>query len=120
MHLNKYQEKALETAVYPEQYKVIYPALGLNGEAGEVAEKVKKVLRGDSQLTDTRRDDIALELGDVLWYVATCAHDLGYSLDDIAKMNIKKLSMRQKKGLLGGNGDHRGEKDVQKGADGAV
>lgn len=109
MHLNKYQEKALETAVYPEQYKVIYPALGLNGEAGEVAEKVKKILRGDSGLTEARKSDIAYELGDVLWYVANCANDLGYSLDDIAKMNIKKLSMRKKKGLISGNGDHRGE-----------
>lgn len=109
MNLNKYQEKALETAVYPEQYKVVYPALGLNGEAGEVAEKVKKVLRGDSEMTDSKRQDIALELGDVLWYLAVCANDIGYRLDDIAKMNIKKLEMRQKKGLLSGNGDHRGE-----------
>lgn len=112
MNLNTYQKKALETAIYPEQYKIVYPALGLNGEAGEVAEKVKKILRGDAGLTTERRTDIALELGDVLWYVATCANDLGYSLEDIAKMNIKKLAMRQKKGLLGGNGDHRGEKDV--------
>ena len=110
MNLNTYQQKALETAIYPEQYKIIYPALGLNGEAGEVAEKVKKIMRGDGGLTEERRADIALELGDVLWYVATCASDLGYSLEEIAKMNIKKLAMRQKKGLLGGNGDHRGEK----------
>jgi len=109
MNLNTYQKHALETAIYPNQHKVIYPALGLNGEAGEVAEKVKKIMRGDCGLTDAMRCDIALELGDVLWYVATCANDLGYSLEDIAKMNIKKLSMRQKKGLLGGNGDHRGE-----------
>lgn len=109
MNLNNYQKKALETAIYPEQYKIVYPALGLNGEAGEVAEKVKKILRGDSALSEERRADIALELGDVLWYAATLANDLGYSLEDIAKMNIKKLEMRQKKGLLGGNGDHRGE-----------
>lgn len=110
MNLNTYQKRALETAIYPEQYRVIYPALGLNGEAGEVAEKVKKILRGDAGLSEERKTDIAYELGDVLWYVATCADDLGYSLEDIAKMNIKKLSMRQKKGLLGGDGDHRGEK----------
>lgn len=109
MKLNTYQERALETAIYPEQYKLIYPALGLNGEAGEVADKVKKILRGDSELTEERKGDIAYELGDVLWYVATCAHDLGYTLEEIGEMNIKKLAMRQKKGLLGGNGDHRGE-----------
>lgn len=109
MKLNDYQEKALVTAIYPEQYKVIYPALGLTGEAGEVANKVKKILRGDSELTEQKKQDIADELGDVLWYVATCAHDLGYTLEEIGEMNIQKLALRQKKGLLGGNGDHRGE-----------
>lgn len=109
MNLNNYQKKALETAVYPREYKIIYPALGINGEAGEIAEKVKKVLRGDGELSEQRKTDIALELGDVLWYAATLANDLGYALEDIAKMNLKKLEMRQKKGLLSGNGDHRGE-----------
>ena len=109
MTLNSYQKGALETAIYPEEHKIIYPALGINGEAGEVAEKVKKILRGDSVLTEARKADIAYELGDVLWYAATLAHDLGYTLEDIAKMNLKKLKMRQKKGLLAGDGDHRGE-----------
>ena len=109
MELNVYQAEANKTAVYPERWQLIYPALGLNGEAGEVAEKVKKVMRGDGGLTPERKSDIALELGDVLWYVATCARDLGYSLEEVAQMNIKKLAMRQKKGLLAGDGDHRGE-----------
>ena len=109
MNLNNYQNKALQTAIYPGKYKIIYPALGINGEAGEIAEKVKKILRGDVELTEEKKADIAFELGDVLWYAATLAADLGYSLEESAKMNLKKLEMRQKKGLLAGNGDHRGE-----------
>lgn len=108
MNLNQYQAKALETAIYPEEYRIIYPALGLNGEAGEVADKVKKVIRDEKcVMSDNRKVDIAYELGDVLWYVATMARDLGFSLEEIAKMNIEKLALRKKKGLLTGSGDHR-------------
>lgn len=66
MTLNEYQEHALETAVYPEKYKVVYPALGLAGEAGETADKIKKVLRGDDGvvLTDEKRQAVAMEIGD--------------------------------------------------------
>lgn len=107
MEMNKYQEGALETAIYPEQHRVIYPAPGLAGEAGEVADKVKKILRGDSELTDGKRLDIAMEIGDVLWYCATLAHDLGFTLDQVAQMNYAKLKSRQERGKLGGNGDNR-------------
>lgn len=107
MTLNEYQKGALETAVYPEQYRVIYPALGLAGEAGEVADKVKKILRGDSELTEERRKAIALEIGDVLWYCATLAIDLGYDLEDIGKMNYEKLQSRKQRGKIGGSGDER-------------
>lgn len=107
MEMNKYQEGALETAIYPEQHRVIYPALGLAGEAGEVADKVKKILRGDSELTDGKKLDIAMEIGDVLWYCATLSHDLGFTLDQVAQMNYAKLKSRQERGKLGGNGDNR-------------
>jgi NTP pyrophosphatase (non-canonical NTP hydrolase) len=109
MTLNEYQEHALETAVYPEKYKVVYPALGLAGEAGETADKIKKVLRGDDGgvLTDEKRQAVAMEIGDVLWYCATLAHDLGYDLDTIAKMNYAKLKSRQERGKLSGSGDNR-------------
>lgn len=107
MTLNEYQKGALETAVYPEQYRVIYPALGLAGEAGEAADKVKKILRGDSELTEERRKAIALEIGDVLWYCATLATDLGYDLEDIGKMNYEKLQSRKRRGKIGGSGDER-------------
>lgn len=109
MTLNEYQEHALETAVYPEKYKVVYPALGLAGEAGETADKIKKVLRGDDGgvLTDEKRQAVAMEIGDVLWYCATLANDLGYDLDTIAQMNYAKLKSRQERGKLSGSGDNR-------------
>ena len=96
--LNEYQQRALETAIYPEDKKIIYPTLGLTGEAGEVADKVKKVLRDNKQVFDEeRRKAIALELSDVMWY----------TLQDIAEMNYEKLSSRQKRGKIGGSGDNR-------------
>jgi len=108
MDLNKYQEKALETAQYPESHKIIYPTLGLTGEAGEVSDKVKKVLRdNDGEFTDEKKLDIALELGDVLRYCATLANDLGFRLEDIAQANIQKLACRKERGKIEGSGDNR-------------
>ena len=116
MTINEYQEAALTTAVYPEQFRVIYPALGMNGEAGEVADKVKKVIRDTVLLTDAegaivlshdKRIELAKEIGDVLWYCATLSYDLGFKLDDVAQMNINKLKSRQERGKLSGSGDNR-------------
>ena len=117
MTLNEYQRAALETAVYPKEYKVIYPSLGLTGEAGEVADKVKKVLRdsevivrdsiGAIVLPDGKREELAKEVGDVLWYIATLSYDLGYSLEEIAVMNYEKLKSRQQREQLHGSGDNR-------------
>lgn len=108
MTLDEYQKRALETAIYPEGMEVIYPALGLAGESGEVADKVKKVIRDcGGMLSDERREAIAKELGDVLWYVATLASDLGYSLEKVAELNVEKLSSRARRGVLGGSGDDR-------------
>ena len=108
MTLNQYQEEALKTAIYPEDKKIIYPTLGLTGEAGEVAEKVKKVIRDNNQeFTDEKKRQIALEISDVLWYCATLAHDIGYTLEDIAQMNVDKLASRQQRNKLGGSGDER-------------
>lgn len=108
MNMNEYQAAALQTAVYPEQMRIIYPALGMNGEAGEVADKVKKVIRDNNLDFDAeKREAIALEIGDVLWYCATLAHDIGYSLEDVAKKNIDKLASRAQRDKLGGSGDNR-------------
>lgn len=106
MTLNDYQQKALETAIYP--IAIIYPSLGMCGEAGEVADKVKKILRDDnSEFTPEKKAEIAKEIGDVLWYCATLANDLGYTLQQIAEMNYEKLHSRQLRGKLGGSGDNR-------------
>lgn len=108
MTLNDYQERALETAIYPQRYTVIYPTLGLTGEAGEVADKVKKVIRDGYDIKDESiRHAIAEEIGDVLWYVATLANDLGYSLEDIAEMNNEKLQSRKERNKIHGSGDNR-------------
>lgn len=108
MTLNEYQSKALETAIYPKEYKTVYPALGLAGEAGEVADKIKKVLRDNKCVfTEEKKKEIAKELGDVLWYIATLANDIGYTLEEVGQMNYDKLHSRQERGMIHGNGDNR-------------
>lgn len=108
MEINEYQKAALTTAVYPEDKRIIYPALGMCGEAGEVADKVKKVIRDNNQnFTNDRKREIAKEIGDVLWYCATLSHDLGFSLEEVAQMNIDKLASRQRRVKLSGSGDNR-------------
>ena len=105
-NLNNYQMQARKFAIYPERMKVVYPALGLAGEAGEVADKVKKIYRDDR--TDARfLTEIAKEIGDVMWYCATLADDLGFDLQQIAEMNIYKLKCRKTKGTIIGDGDNR-------------
>lgn len=101
---NDYQVFAKATAVYPSKHVIVYPTLGLAGEAGEVAEKIKKWLRGDKELD---REGLLKELGDVLWYLAALAGDLGYSLEDVASANTRKLLDRQDRGVLKGDGDNR-------------
>ena len=109
MDLNAYQTAARLTALYPDAgSNPIYPTLGLTGEAGEVADKVKKVLRDRAgHFDDEVRAEIALELGDVLWYVAQLASELDYDLDDVANQNLQKLRDRSARGQLKGSGDHR-------------
>ena len=105
---NSYQRSASSTAIYPDQHKIIYPALGMAGEAGEVANKVKKLIRdGPENRPETWREDIASEIGDVLWYCAALANDLNLTLGMIASQNLNKLQKRKAKGTLGGSGDTR-------------
>lgn len=108
MDMNEYQKKAISTAIYPEVYEIVYPTLGLAGESGEIAEKVKKVLRDDiGDFSKDSRKEIAKELGDVLWYVALLARDLGFDLEEVAEMNVQKLASRKERNKLGGSGDNR-------------
>jgi NTP pyrophosphatase (non-canonical NTP hydrolase) len=109
MKANEYQDRALETAIYPNQgSNFAYPALGLAGEAGEVADKLKKVIRDNGGiLTDAVRDAVAGELGDVLWYVSVLASEIDYSLDEIMAKNLAKLNSRKERGVISGSGDNR-------------
>ena len=86
MDFNQYQALARSTAIYPEQHRVVYPALGLAGESGEVAEKIKKMLRDDIP-EEAVRESLVKELGDVLWYVANLAHDLLMKLPMLMFLN---------------------------------
>lgn len=108
MDLSEYQRQSRRTAEYPREAWLAYPALGLAGEAGEVAEHAKKAIRDDAgKVSDERRAAMSKELGDVLWYLAQLASELDLSLDDIAKQNLEKLFSRQARGVLSGSGDDR-------------
>ena len=101
MDFQDYQQKARETAVYPREYAMLYPALGLCGEAGEVAEKIKKVIRDKGgEFDEFDRMNIRKELGDVLWYIAQLCSDLDLRMESVAIANVEKLRVRKEKGTL--------------------
>ncbi len=109
MNFKEYQQRSLTTALYPDRgSNFIYPTLGLCGEAGEVSEKIKKVVRDRQGVIDDQvRAEISKELGDVLWYVSQLATELGLSLDAIAEDNLEKLASRKNRNMLQGSGDNR-------------
>ena len=109
MNFTDYQTKSRATAKYPAiGHGVIYPTLGLTNEAGEVAGKIKKVFRDkDGAINEETRSALKSELGDVLWYLAQVATELGLSLDEIAEHNLAKLLDRQARGVIRGEGDNR-------------
>src|ERR1035437_4160603 len=104
MTMNDYQRLAEETAQYPTLgHPIVYPALGLAGEAGEVAEKVKKAMRDDYLvITDDRKAELNKELGDVLWYVSETARQAGLTLEEVAAANYFKLKDRKERGMING------------------
>jgi NTP pyrophosphatase (non-canonical NTP hydrolase) len=106
--LDMYQQVAKTTAIYPREQAIIYPTLGLTGEAGEVANKVKKIIRDGSNSKDEKLvSEIKAEIGDCLWYIAVLADDFDIKLSDIASANLEKLANRKKKGTIHGSGDTR-------------
>lgn len=112
MTLDEYERRARGTATYPTSANVLYPTLKLAGEAGEVAEKLGKAMRDHgwspgSPMEPSVRDGLLAELGDVLWYVASVAVDLGSSLDEVAERNLAKLADRAARGVIRGSGDDR-------------
>jgi NTP pyrophosphatase (non-canonical NTP hydrolase) len=109
MTFEEYQKKSRETAMYPEVgNNFIYPTLGLAGESGEVAEKIKKVLRDDSGVVSPeKKEELKKELGDVLWYLAQISTEIGLSLEEVATFNIEKLQSRKQRNMISGSGDNR-------------
>lgn len=108
MQFDEYQERAMLNKKYGYGDRITYPTLGLASEAGEVAGKVKKILRDNGgNFTDENKKTIADEIGDVIWYCAALAEDIGWSLDAIAQLNIEKLESRRARGVISGSGDNR-------------
>ena len=110
MTFEEYEKAALTTVISTnDKFKdMLHWGLGLNGEAGEVAEKMKKIIRDkNSVISEADKQEMAKEIGDVLWYLAVFANDLGVPLDEIAKTNLSKLKSRKDRGVLGGDGDNR-------------
>jgi len=113
LELEEYQRMTDTTAIYPEAgdgsaQALAYVTLGLTGEAGEVANKVKKILRDSSGVvSDAVREDLLKETGDILWYLARLATELGASLGQVGQDNLNKLLDRKERGVIGGSGDVR-------------
>jgi len=109
MTFTEYKEKSIHTKIYPQgELAIPYVVLGLMGEAGEVAEKVKKVLRDNKgNFTEEIKQSLGKEMGDVLWYLACLCDELGLNFDDVAQDNIDKLAKRAQEGKLSGSGDNR-------------
>ena len=108
MNFDDYQTQASKTAIYNDADVIVYPVLGLLSEAGEVAGKVKKVLRdSNGQFLPEHREAIADEVGDCLWYIASICTDLGFGMETIAQRNLDKLNSRMARGVIQGSGDYR-------------
>lgn len=108
MNLNEYQSGALSSAVYPLERALDYTVLGLASEAGEVAGKLKKIIRDtDGRMTTEHRAALIDELGDVLWYCAAVSDALDTTLEVVAARNLNKLADRKQRGTIQGSGDHR-------------
>ena len=109
MDFDNYQIEARKTAIYPNKDKnFIYPTLGLVGESGAVAEKIKKVLRDKNGNFDYEsKTAIKKELGDVLWYLANLCNELDFTLNEVAEENLEKLNNRLSRGKISGSGDDR-------------
>ena len=109
MTFQEYQAKARVTALYPDKgHNLVYTTLGLVGESGEIAEKVKKIIRDKGgQIDAETKELLKKELGDVLWYIAMCCDELNLDMEDVAQTNILKLADRKERNMLHGSGDER-------------
>ena len=105
----EYQSRACETAIFPKKQAMEYLTLGLTGESGEIANKVKKFIRDGATKDEylAKRIEIGYEIGDVLWYCAVLAEELEINLGHIMEKNLEKLADRHKRGKISGSGDNR-------------
>jgi NTP pyrophosphatase (non-canonical NTP hydrolase) len=104
----EYQLLSSDTRIYPEKFKVIYPALGLSGEVGETLELVKKALRDENgEFSAERLEHLHKEIGDIIWYLAAICEDLGFDFGVVAQQNLDKLRSRKDRGVLSGSGNDR-------------
>ncbi|MCI0619505.1 nucleoside triphosphate pyrophosphohydrolase family protein [Candidatus Wolfebacteria bacterium] len=108
MEFNEYQKKSQYELIAGNYPELMYTTLALTGEAGEIADKVKKIYRDEGGIvSQEKRQDITREMGDLLWYMGRLAIHLGVSFDDVARENLEKLSKRTSRGTLSGAGDNR-------------
>jgi NTP pyrophosphatase (non-canonical NTP hydrolase) len=110
VNFDEYQKRALTTASSTgNEFKdIMHWILGVSGESGEIAEKAKKIIRDKKgAISEADKAELSNEIGDVLWYLAVLAHELGIPLEDIASNNLAKLKSRQHRGVIGGSGDNR-------------
>lgn len=110
MTLDDYQKEALVTAVFnDDEFKdLAHWVFGITGEAGEIAEKIKKIIRDkNGEVTEADKEELVKEIGDVLWYLAVLSKHLGYDFEEVGKQNIAKLRSRQARDKIKGSGDNR-------------
>ena len=108
MNMDEYQKQCKSTASYPNVgNNLIYTCLGLAGESGEFIDKVKKLVRQNKQPNEAEQNALALELGDILWYIAMAAEELDCDLEEVARQNLAKLQSRKNRNLIQGEGDNR-------------
>lgn len=110
MNFDEYQEQAATTALFTgdDFMDLLHWTLGVGGEAGEITEKIKKIVRDKhGQLDNSDKEDLMKEVGDVLWYLAVLSRHLGYDFSEVAQANLDKLKSRQERNKLGGSGDNR-------------
>ena len=109
MNFEEYQEQVGKTSIFPDDGRAyIYATLGLSGETGEVAEKIKKIIvNKNGVISEESKKEIKKELGDVLWYLSQLATELNLSLEEVAEENVRKIYDRMERGVLKGDGDNR-------------
>lgn len=111
MDFDEYEKRARSTATFEgkqAEYELMYLTIGISGEAGEIAEKVKKILRNDDGvITDEKREALKNEVGDVLWYLSQFSRTLGFTFSEAAEANLKKLADRRARNVIKSTGDNR-------------